>query len=71
MRAKMKVNSVEKFEGNQEALKLTAVTNGSAEDNTYSKYTPSASLTMMVSNPELMGKFEPGQTFYVDFTAAE
>lgn len=70
MRAKLRVASVEKFEG-QDRLKLEAVTNGSVEDNTFAKFTPSASLTMTITNPDLIGKFEPGQKFYVDFTPAE
>jgi len=70
MRAKMYVTSIEKFSG-QEQLNLSAVTNGSDEDNTFSKFTPSASLKMSVTNPELIGKYEPGQKFYIDFTPTE
>ncbi len=71
MRAKLRVTSVKKTEGQQEVLELTAVVGGSDEDNNYSKFTPSANLTMVVSNPDLLGKFEPGQRFYVDFSSAE
>lgn len=71
MRAKLRVTSVKKTEGEQEVLEMTAVVSGSEEDNTYSKYTPSANLTMVVSNPDLLGKFSPGQKLYVDFTLAE
>ena len=75
MRAKLRVNSVEQFE-HAEVLKLTAVAannypeDGSDEDNTYAKFTPSAEMNIHITNPELAGKFKPGQTYYVDFTEA-
>lgn len=76
MRAKFVVSSVEKFTGG-EKLKLSAVgrsgsypADGSDEDNTYAKFTPSASCEIYVANPALLGQFEPGQAFYVDFTPA-
>lgn len=83
MRAKFVVSSVERFadhEGNttQEYLRLTAVgrseaypEDGSDEDNTFARFTPSADLTICIANPELLGKFEQGQKFYADFTPAE
>lgn len=71
MRAKMKVASVRKFEGNYEQLELTAVMNGTTEDNTFAAATPSATLTMMITNPALIGTFTPGQKLYVDFSIAE
>lgn len=43
---------------------------GADEDNTYARYSPSANLTINIANPELFGKFEVGQKFYVDFTPA-
>lgn len=73
MRAKLYVQSVERF-GEGERLQFAAVTAGKFdsqgvdEDNTFSKYTPQASLEMFVTNPELLGQFTKGQTFYVDFT---
>jgi len=70
MRAKMKVNSV-KLIDNGEILEMQPVTNGTVEDNTYSKYTPSGNLTLTISNPDLYGKFKPGHKYYVDFTVAE
>lgn len=76
MRAKMKVSSVESFE-TSEKLKFNAVcaggypSDGTDENNTYAKFTPSAELQMHVNNPALIGKIKPGQEFYVDFTLAE
>lgn len=51
-------------------LTLNAVTNGTPEDNSFATATPSASLTMIITNPELLGKFKPNEKFYVDFTPA-
>ena len=72
MRAKMKVTAVEP------QLKMSAVckndgypADGSDENNTFAKWTPSAELVMSVTNPALAGKFEVGQEFYVDFTKAD
>lgn len=75
MRAKMKVQSVTQF-GSSEQLKLCAVGNspypddGSDEDNTYAKFSPQADLTITIANPALIGKFAPGETYYVDFHPA-
>ena len=44
---------------------------GSDEDNTFAKFSPSVSIDMHVANPALFGKFEVGQKFYVDFSPAE
>lgn len=61
-----------------ERLKLAAVGSGQAyaadgtgdEDNTFSRWTPQASLDITIQNPALFGKFTPGDKFYVDFTPA-
>ena len=77
MRAKFLILSVERFAGGTEKVKFTAVpkssgypADGSDEDNTYAKFSPSASCEIHIANPALQGKFEPGQKFYVDFTPA-
>jgi hypothetical protein len=76
MRAKFKVESVTKFEG-QENLKLSAVCansfgpNGESEDNDFARYTPSGDLQMTVNNPDLLGKINPGEKYYLDFTKAD
>lgn len=71
MRAKFQVRSVTKMEGGNEQVKMSAVTNGTPEDNTYSKFTPGGSLEITISNPDLCGKINPGDKFYMDFTKAE
>lgn len=83
MRAKVRVGSViptaVTAEGvtTQERLvfhgvaKSTAYpSDGSDEDNTFAKFSPSVLFDMQVTNPALIGKFAPGDTFYVDFTPA-
>jgi hypothetical protein len=78
MRAKMRLHTIENHEGGGETLRFTAVGKSEAyegegedENNTYSRYTPSADLSMYVANPDLQGKFEEGQEFYLDFSPAE
>jgi hypothetical protein len=75
MRAKMRISSVDaQYEG-YETLSFYAVSrsdnypeDGSDENNTYAKYTPSAKLELTVANPALLGKFKPGEEYYLDFT---
>jgi len=76
MRAKMQVNKVEQF-AESETVYLNAVAaksypaDGSDEDNTYAKFSPSGKLELTIANPALRGKVQAGQKFYVDFTAAD
>lgn len=73
MRAKFQVSGVEKV-GDGEKLTFHAVAkngypaDGSDEDNTYAKWSPSAHCDITVMNPALHGQFKPGDKFYVDFT---
>lgn len=78
MRAKLQVSSVTKHDCGNESIKFHAVaaksyaeTDGLDEDNTFARYSPSASFDILIANPALHGKFEPGQKFYVDFTPAQ
>ncbi len=76
MRAKLQIASVTKH-ATCETLKFHGVAaksypaDGSDEDNTFAKFSPSVSLDITITNPALLGQFEPGQKFYVDFTPAE
>lgn len=82
MRAKLQVGFVQEHfygtdkEKSGETLNMHAVAaskypeDGSDEDNTFAKYSPSADLKIYIANPALFGKFEVGQKFYVDFTEA-
>jgi len=78
MRAKMKVVATKQHNETWEELEFSAVAkndgypaDGSDENNTFAKWTPSASVKMTITNPALVGKFTQGQEFYVDFTAVE
>lgn len=77
MRAKLQIASVTKHSAECEQLKFHGVAaksypaDGSDEDNTFAKFSPSVSLDITIMNPALVGQFEPGQRFYVDFTSAE
>lgn len=78
MRAKMQISRIEKHVGGNETLHFHAVAksgaypaDGSDEDNTFAKFSPSGTLTLQVANPALIGKFSPGEKFYLDFVKAE
>ena len=76
MRAKVECQSVTSYK-DSDRLKFLAVckagsypADGSDEDNTFAKFSPSASFEITVANPALLGKFRPGEKYYVDFTPA-
>ncbi len=76
MRAKVKCTAVTIRE-NVEVLEFSAVcksgsygSDGSDEDNTYAKFSPTADFKITVANPALFGAFRPGQKYYVDFEEA-
>jgi hypothetical protein len=75
----MKVTEVTQFETG-ERLKMQAVgrsssspypADGSDEDNTYAKWTPSGSTELTISNPALFGAFKPGEAYYIDIIKVE
>ena len=70
-RGKMKVASVT-LDGYAETVKFNCLYDASdPEDTKFSKATPSGEMTLQISNPNLAGKFSPGQSFYVDLTPVE
>lgn len=76
MRAKLVVNHIA-HSPRSERLTFNAVgasqypSDGSDEDNTYAKWSPSAELGITITNPDLIGKFAVGEKYYVDFTPAD
>ena len=75
MRAKLRIGSVIKHSETSETVQFSGVpkstgypADGSDEDNTFAKFSPSVSLAIQIANPALIGKFYVGDTFYVDFT---
>jgi len=74
VRAKFKCYSKEmKEQGAAPAAALTFYASyGEGEDNKdWSKWTPSGTLQMTISNPAAFDWFEPGKEYYLDFTEAE
>lgn len=78
MRAKMKINHIDKrnSDAGQETLYFNPVCasrypeDGSDENNTYARFSPSGMLSLTVCNPALIGKFAEGEEYYLDFTLA-
>lgn len=76
LRCKMRVESVlHRLDGagqtESEEVKLCAVTGGSAENEAFSKWTPSASFSIFINNPPAFNKLSKGHEFYVDFLPIE
>lgn len=77
MRAKVRVSGITP-QGEAERLTLTGVAksdgpypaDGSDENNSFARWSPSVSFDMLIANPSLVGTFELGDTFYVDFIPA-
>lgn len=55
---------------NSETPKFRAVYGDSEENKSFSKYTPSASLELSITNPQAMGFFKPGRDYLVTITPA-
>lgn len=77
MRAKMRVGAIVPQSNGTESLTMFGVSrnegypeDGSDENNSYAKFSPSATFQLHLANPALVGTFEVGETFYVDFTPA-
>lgn len=77
MRAKMTIHRIEKTLHN-ETLVFNCVgkkgsygDDGLDEDNTFAKFSPWGELKLTVANPALIGQFQCGETYYLDFIKAE
>lgn len=78
MRAKVYVSGIEKYSADSETILFSAISkngaypsDGSDEDNTYAKFSPMAHFKINIANPALIGQYQLGQKFYVDFTPVE
>ena len=72
-RCKFKVESVKRWSGNYEEIIFEAVhggTGGTKENESFASSTPSGKLVITVTNPNVIGKFTPGQEVYLDITEA-
>jgi len=65
--AKFKVGSVVDFGNQNVEANLSAVTNTSEENKTFSIYTPSASVKIHITNPEALDFFKPGEEYTATF----
>ncbi|HSV73476.1 MAG TPA: hypothetical protein VLH79_06930 [Chthonomonadales bacterium] len=84
MRAKMRIHSVDRTSQGKEgdsyrsiAVRAAAVAkdscypaDGSDEDNSFARWSPSADLSIHIANPALFDKINSGDVFYVDFHRA-
>lgn len=71
VRAKFQCNSINKSPDNSSAVvNLMAVTTGSTENESWSKYTPSGQLQMVISNPAAFEQFEQGKEYFIDIQPA-
>jgi hypothetical protein len=76
MRAKMKISAVTLGETCDQVTMAPVCKSGAYpadgmdEDNSFAKFSPSGELKLTIANPALLGKFRPGQKFYLDFTEA-
>ncbi|MDO3434323.1 hypothetical protein QWJ46_16710 [Rhizobium sp. CBN3] len=75
VRAKFRCLSVTHFADNgpdpQAEIRFNAVYGTGEENKSWSKWTPSGELKMMVTNPSAIEAFELGKSYYLDFTPAE
>ncbi len=72
-RCKVRVVGVEKLEGfGGENVRLAASYDTSnPEDVSFAQATPSGELKIYVSNPKVIGTFEPGKNYYLDLVPCE
>jgi len=70
LKAKFRCVEVRLLEGAEEA-RLQPVMDGSEENKTFSKATPSGELRLYVSNSDVAGYFKPGKEYLLDITPAE
>lgn len=84
MRAKVRVGSVFPYRNPEtgETINETVIFHGVAksdgpypddgtdENNSFARWSPSVTMQFMIANPALFGKFKPGDTFYADFMPA-
>lgn len=53
-----------------EKVRLAVVYDGSDENKAWSSATPNGHLEITITNPDAMGKFEPGKSYFLDITEA-
>lgn len=72
VRAKMVCTGITPNINDQKTVDFQAVTTGSEENKSFSRWTPCANLSMCISNETTAGDaFEVGKEYFLDFTPAE
>ena len=72
VRAKMHCSHTEPNTEEQTTVYFQAVIDGSEENKSFSRWTPSANVVMVISNETPAAKaFKVGKEYYVDFTEVE
>lgn len=77
VRAKFKVDSIEKFMGGdgelapEATIRLSPVYSGSKENEEFYRWTPAGQIVLATVNGQAVKQFEEGKEYYVDFTPAE
>lgn len=69
--AKFKVGSVTNFGNQNVEANLSAVTNNSEENKTFSVYTPNATVRIHITNPDALDFFEAGAEYVCEFKKSE
>ena len=64
-RGKMRCVSVERFVNHEKLRFMCQYNEGDPEDTRFSANTPSGDLDLTITNPNLIGEFEPGKAYYV------
>jgi len=68
VRAKFKVESVTQYTWG-DVIKMNAIEyDGTDENASFSKFTPSGTFEMSVTNENIVGNYKAGQEYYLDFT---
>lgn len=75
MRAKLEVTNIQSNSDEDETLTMRMIRPTDAypddvsdEDNTFARFNPTVDLTIYMTKSNVVGTFNVGQKFYVDFT---
>lgn len=71
VRAKFKCDAVEDGQEGTKNIRLSAVVNGSPENQQFFRWTPSGQLSIGCVNPAANAQFEVGKEYYVDISRAD
>lgn len=67
----VKVGETQEKEGEYIYMQAVACASEVDPNHTWSKWTPSGSFQMYVTNPQVFGSFEKGKEYFIDITPAK